>query len=249
MNTSPKTRFLRLVNFVEPYRRKPLETDVQALTRMLYARGRAGWDVIDMCRNELGIPTLIYRRDQSTANAPGYLIEEIKLDKDRADVDSIIYYLNERAKDNWLPSCILETGFHPPIAIMRQPLIKTGNAVQFKAHPLALQLFGRRTNYIANQLFDLQTNQHLSLSCVIRNGLNPILIMASGLASEPFDYHVDHAFGGFYRNQMTTLSDLITERSEEGWHVVGAFQDVFDWPCVIFKRETVSLPIVPTQSA
>jgi hypothetical protein len=121
--------------------------------------------------------------------------------------------------------------------------------VRFKAFPLQLQLFGRRTNYIANQLFELQTKEHLTMAGLIKDGLNPVLLMAEGDFSEPFDFMVDHAFGGFFRNQTTTLSDLITARSEEGWHVSGAFQDVFQWPCVIFKRETVSRPAMPMQSA
>jgi hypothetical protein len=248
MNISSTTRFVRLVNFVEPYVRRPLETDVQALTRMLQTRAKTGWEIVDMCRNELHVPTLIYKRIESTAAKPTYLIEEIKIDSARGDIDSIIYYLNERAKDNWLPSCILETGIYPPIAVMHRGAHPNMN-IHFKAHPLALQLFGRRTNYIANQLFELQTNEQLTMSCLIRNGLNPVLIMASREEPEPFDYMVEHAFGGFYRNQTTTLSDLITARSEEGWHVSGAFQDVFEWPCVIFKRETMSIPMRPTQSA
>ncbi len=248
MNSSSTTRFVRLVNFVEPYARRPLETDIQALTRMLNTRAKAGWEVVDMCRDELRVPTLIYKSIESPAKKPTYLIEEIKMEAGRADVDSMIYYLNERAKTGWLPSCIFETEFYPPIAVMHQAQ-QGCDEVKFRAHPLQLQLFGRRTNYIANQLFDLQSNQHLSMACLIKNGLNPVLIMAEGEFSEPFDFMVDHAFGGFFRNQTTTLSDLITARSEEGWHVCGAFQDVFQWPCVIFKRETISAPSMPMQSA
>lgn len=252
MNASSKTKFVRLVNFVEAYVRRPLETDVQALTRMLHARAKAGWEVVDMCRDELHVPTLIYKRLEDALDKPSYLIEEIKLEEPE-EIDSIVLYLNERAKDNWRPCCILETEFHPPIAVMRRSAASENSGgreeIGFKAYPLALQLFGRRTNYIANQLFDLQTNNHMTMSCLIRNGLNPNLIMASGEYTEPFDYMVDHAFGGFYRNQTTTLSDLITSRSEEGWHVCGAFQDVFEWPCVIFKRETISAPIMPMRSA
>lgn len=248
MNTSSASRFVRLVNFVEPYARRPLETDVQALTRMLNARAKAGWEIVDMCRDELHVPTLIYRSIQSPALKPTYLIEEIKMNEGVDEIESIIYFLNERSKYGWLPSCILETDFHPPIAVMHRAE-KERDDVRFRAHPLQLQLFGRRTNYIANQLFDLQTNEHLSMSCLIRNGLNPVLLMAEGEYSEPFDFMVDHAFGGFFRNQTTTLSDLITARSEEGWHVCGAFQDVFEWPCVIFKRETLSVPVTPMQSA
>jgi hypothetical protein len=249
MNTASTTRFLRLVNFVEPYLKRPLENDVQAVTRMLYARAKSGWEVVDMCRDEMHIPSLIYKRTDTINRKPNYLIEEIRLDESKGELDSIIHYLNERAKDNWLPSCILETVFYPPIAVMQRSTQTSNVPVRFKAHPLALELFGRRTNYIANQLFELQSKEHLKMACLIRNGLNPVLLMSSMGSEEPFDYMVDHAFGGFYRNQTTTLSDLITERSEEGWHVCGAFQDVFEWPCVIFKRETISKPMLPDESA
>ncbi len=68
------------------------------------------------------------------------------------------------------------------------------------------------------------------LVCVLHGGLNPVLIMAAKPKNEMFEYLVDHAFGGFYRNQTTTLNDLVQSRSEEGWQVCGTFEDVFLWP-------------------
>jgi hypothetical protein len=246
--SSLSTRFMRLENFIEPLRRRPLESDIQSVKRLLTNRSRAGWQVVGVCDDELHVSNLIYKRIENLLVKPTYAIGEIPIDKSIGDVTSIVKFFGLCLQSDFVPVCVIENPAVKPIAIVRKSTHPCTDST-VKAFPVSLRAFGSKTESLKNQLFDMQMNHGMSLACIIHGGLNPVLIGISHEHDEPLDYHVDQAFGGFYRNQTTTLEDLIQSRSEEGWHVCATFLDVMEWPCVVFKRETKTTPAVPIQSA
>jgi len=248
MKTSESARFIRLVNFVEHIRRRPLEADIPSVIRHLSERAEGGWELVSVCDDELGSPQFVYKRMSEHHTPPIYTMEMIPTDNMHEQISTVVDFFNEKLKADWVPVCVVENALRRPIAIMKKAEHSCTN-MRVTSVPLRLKAFGKQPKYVCDQLFDQQTREYMTLACTMYGGLHPVMIMISNDAGQPFDYMVDTAFGGFYRNQTTTLADLIQTRSEEGWHVSGIFKDALNWPCVIFKRETKTRPEVPLESA
>lgn len=238
-------RFLLLEHIVEPFHKRSSESDVQAMQRILGARGHTGWEIVDVCGDELRRPVLIFRRLSDLNESPFYLVEEVPHKKDMSEVQSVMEYLWDKLQDDWLPACVLDSPFTTPIAVLKRS--KTSCAhMNIKAIHMAPEFFGRIAAEINNELVDQQLRNDMTLACVMHGGLHPVLIMITKDTDEQYEYLVEHASGGFFKNQTTTLSNLIQSRSEEGWHVLGTFEDVFLWPCVIFRKTEADWPGVVT---
>lgn len=247
-SASTSTKFMRLENFVEPLRRRPLESDMQTVERLLMSRARAGWELVDVCDDEFHVCNLIFKRMVNIRTSLTYVLGEIPIDKNLGDVQSILNFLTVCLRNDYVPVCIIENTGKKPIAILKKATHSCEES-RVKAFPVSLKAFGRRQNVVKDTLFELQSKHGMSLACIIHGGLNPVLIGISHEHDQPYDYLVDSAFGGFYQNQATTLADLIQLRSEEGWHICASFIDAMRWPCVIFKRETLTEPDLPLRSA
>lgn len=245
---STSTRFLRLENFIEPLRRRPAESNVEAIKRVLAARAKAGWELVDVCQDELRVSKLVFHRLVDAIEPPVYGVGEIPFDESLGSVRSTLKYLDLCLKHNFVPVAIIENFGRKPIAVLRKVNHSCAES-KVVAVPLTLTAFGRKRELVKEALFELQTARGMSLACVIHGGLKPVLIAVTNEHDQPYDYHVDQAFGGFYKNQATRLEDLIQARSEEGWHVCASFVDPMQWPCVIFERETITTPALPLQSA
>ncbi len=228
-------RFVLLEHIVEPFQKRNGESDIATMQRMLGARGHTGWELVDVCGDELRMPVLVFRRMAELNESPLYLVEEVPHKNHQNEVQNVIDHLWDRLQNDWLPVCILDSLFTSPVAVLKKS--KTScRSKHVKAIPLAPEFFGRLENSITTELVDQQLRNNMTLACVMHGGLHPILIMISKDDDQPYDYLVEHASGGFFKNQTKTLSDLIQSRILEGWEVCGAFEDVFLWPCVIFRR-------------
>lgn len=247
-SASTSTGFLRLENFIEPLRRRPLESDIQAVHRLLASRAAAGWELVDVCQDELQVSNLVYHRLSNPLSAPVYAVGEIPIDESLGDIKSILRYLDICLKHDFVPVAVIENFGTKPIAVLKKANHSCAVS-RIVAVPLTLTAFGRKRELVKEALFHLQSEAGMSLACIIHGGLKPVLIAISHEHDQPYDYLVDQAFGGFYKNQSTRLSDLIQSRSEEGWHVCASFTDPMQWPCVIFERETITTPVLPLQSA
>lgn len=238
-------RFVMLEHFVEPFAKRDGETDVEAMQRILGHRAHTGWELVDVCGDELRKPTLVFRRMPDAHDVPLYLVEEISDVKGKGEVETVTEYLYETLEENWVPACIVDSPFTTPIAVLKRSKVST-EGMTVRAIPIAPEFFGKIASAIKHELYEQQLKNNLTLACVMHGGIHPVLIMVSKETDEPYEYEVMHANGGFFANQTTTLSELIQSMSIQGWHVCGTFEDVFLWPCVIFRKETSDVPGVIT---
>lgn len=238
-----ENNFLLLDNMVEPLRKNLGESDVHALQRILLDRAIKGWEIVDVCGDELGMPMLVFHK--STA-MPEYAVEEVSVASGQEEIQAVTEKLWQKAKTKWLPACILNNLLATPILVFK----KDGNSrkhVRVKTVVLPLKLFENMEKSIAYELLDQQVKNDLTLSCVMHGGIHPVLVLTSRADASNWEYLVEHAQGGVFSPQINNLSDLIQERATAGWQVCGTFVDAFLWPCAIFKR--VSEPLLESVAA
>src|SRR5579884_818531 len=91
------------------------------------------------------------------------------------------------------------------------------------------RLWKKKEEAIVYELLDQQVRDSLTAECIMHGGVNPVLILLTKDTEQPFEYLVEHAKGGLFKNQTSKLTALITARAAEGWQVCGAFEDSFFW--------------------
>ncbi|MBX9671699.1 MAG: hypothetical protein K2X93_29190 [Candidatus Obscuribacterales bacterium] len=182
--------------------------------------------MVDVSVDEIRTQSLIFNRLPEMHEKPVYRVEEVPLDPNKQELLSYMEFFRVRQTQGWRPICVMEAPLKAPIAVLAQ-VTEPKNGATIKAVPLSLKAFGKRAISVVDEICELQSSLGLMMACVLHGGLNPILIMVAKPKSDMYEYLVDHAFGGFYQNQTTTLNDLIHSRGEEGWQVCGIFEDVF----------------------
>jgi len=116
---STSTRFLRLENFIEPLKRRPTESNVEAIKRVLAARAKAGWELVDVCQDELRVTKLVFHRLVDSIEPPVYGVGEIPFDESVGSVRSALKYLDLCLKHNFVPVAIIENFGSKPIAVLK----------------------------------------------------------------------------------------------------------------------------------
>lgn len=242
MNADNECNFVLMEHRVEHFSPRQDESDAEALRRILNHLALAGWEIIDICGDEVRMPNLIFHKTGRIGHIPQYIVEEIHPEKGQSDEqavnDKFIQYLNTP----WVPACVLDKLFSPPIVVMKKI---ERPCTDVRAVKVGADLFANLEDTLVYELLVHQMKDNLELACVMHGGIDPTLIMIAKDPDVHYEYLVEHAKGGFFSNQVSTLSDLIERRTDEGWQVAGTFEDAFFWPCVIFQRNVNYIP-VPT---
>lgn len=242
MNTQNNPNYVLLEHRIEAFKPRSDETDVDALRRILNNLALAGWEIIDICGDEVRMPNLIFHRTESLGHVPQYIVEEVHCEKDQSEEqavsDKFIQYLNT----SWVPACVLDKLFSPPVVVMKK-IDKPCHDV--RSIQVGQDIFENIEDTLVQELLVHQMKDNLELACVMHGGIDPMLIMIAKDPNVHYEYLVEHAKGGFFSNQITSLAELIQRRTDEGWNVAGTFEDAFFWPCVIFRRNVNYIP-VPT---
>ncbi len=240
MNTQNKPNFVLFEHRVEPFKPRQDETDVEALRRILNHFALEGWEIVDICGDEVRMPNLIFHRTERLGHIPQYIVDEIQPEKGQTDEqavnDKFIQYLNT----SWIPACVLDKLFSPPVVVMKKI---ERPCLDVRAIKVGTDLFENTENTLVQELLIHQMKDNLALACVMHGGIDPMLIMISKDPNVHYEYLVEHAKGGIFKNQATSLAELIQRRTEEGWQVAGTFEDTLFWPCVIFQRNVNYIPV------
>lgn len=233
---------------VEPFHKMPGETEVSALKRILADYVSRGWQIVDSCGDEVRMPVLIFEKVASDAAKPEYLVEQVPHAKGHDDVADVRERLWSKKEDNWMPVCVMDSPVTTPVAVFKKAEQPIENLL-VKVIEVTPTLLEKVAEAIVYELLDQQVRDNLSLKCVMHGGINPVLVMITKDTDQPYEYLVEHAKGGIFKNQTRKLTELIEARSAEGWQVCGAFEDSFFWPCVIFHRSTEEMPVAPREVA
>lgn len=246
MFTAAPTSFVLLEHKTEPLRKRSGESDVEAMLRIITSHAVSGWQLVEACGDEIGVPILIFRRLPAGAPMPRYAVEEIPAIRGQEEIQTVTDYLWKMHDLNWLPVCVLDSPISTPIAVFQLSLEPIKD-IEIQVIRLPMDLFEKGAISIVYELLDQQITRNLSLKCIVHGGLSPILVLISKDVDTNYNYLVDHARGGIFSNQFKTLADLVNERSSRGWEVCGAFEDSFLWPCVVFRRTTSVPPVIPME--
>src|SRR5262249_11110610 len=138
---TPKS-FVLMEHIVDPLRKRDGEGDVETLRRILGGRGHTGWEIVDVCGDELRMPNLIFRRTPKHQDVPQYLVEEVPRRPHLTEVQSVMEYLWARLAENWIPACILDSPFTTPIAVLKRT-DRNPEFIKLKAIHVSPELFGR----------------------------------------------------------------------------------------------------------
>mgnify|MGYP000019355718 CR=1 FL=1 len=241
MNKQNEPNFVLMEHRVESFTKAHDESDADALRRILSHSALEGWEIIDICGDEVHMPKLIFHRSERTGYVPQYIVEETSTDNqsdEQAVNEKFVQYLNT----SWVPACVLDKLFSPPIVVMKKI---ERPCTDVRAIKVGADLFASLEDTLVYELLIHQMKDNLELACVMHGGIDPTLIMIAKDPNVHYEYLVEHAKGGIFRNQVTSLAELIEERTDEGWQVAGTFEDALFWPCVIFQRNVNYIP-VPT---
>jgi hypothetical protein len=226
---------------VQPLLKEGGESDADAVRKLLVANRAEGWEVVDSCGDEIRMPVLIFRKAASDM-VPEYRVEEIPHARKQDELQAVSDRLWSLRDEGWICQCVLDSPISVPVGIFSQSTQPLTDK-QIKVIIVTAGMFEKTINTIVEELLDQQVKDNLGLQCVMHGGLNPVLIMMTKDSTNPFEYLVEHAKGGIFSNQSRKLTELIESRAAEGWDVCGAFEDSFMFPCVIFRRETTSMPV------
>lgn len=246
MITTTKPNFVILENIVEPIHKRSGESGLAAVEHIIADRAQKGWELRESCGDELGIPVLIFQKLPIEHATPEYVVEEVWHFKGEDDIQAVTSRLWQMLDDGWLPASILHSPFTRPVVILKKSdTIPTETRIKSVVVPI--EVFENTATSIIYELLDQQVHFNFTLACVMSGGLNPVLILVSKTTPKPFEYLIEHTKGSVFRSQSIKLYELINKRTQEGWQVCGAFEDSFLWPCVIFRRPTNEMPVVPLE--
>lgn len=238
--------FQLMEHLIVPFKKMHDESDVQAMERILLDRAVKGWEIVDVCGDEVRSPVLIFKKLLDHTSLPVYQVEEIKHLKGQEEIQTVSDRLWDKLQDDWLPCCVLDSLFSLPLAVFKKCKNSCAD-VRLKLVAVPIGMFERTVTSITYELLDQQIKNNFTLMCVMHGGLNPVLIFCSKDDDKPYEYLVEHAEGGLFSNMSKTLSSLIDDKNKEGFEVCGSFEDSYLFPCVIFRRATNALPVAPIE--
>ncbi len=233
---------------VVPLARQSGESDEAALQRILSEQAQLGWQVVDSCGDEVRRPVLIFRKLAGGARPTLYTVERVPHIKGQDDIADVRERLWKKKEEGWIPACVLDSPVTPPVAVFRKAESST-EGLLLKVSEVSPTILEKIEEAIVYELLDQQVRDNLTAECIMHGGVNPVLILLTKDTEQPFEYLVEHAKGGLFKNQTSKLTALITARAAEGWQVCGAFEDSFFWPCVVFRRPAVEMPVTPREVA
>jgi hypothetical protein len=220
---------------VDPVQKQSGESEVHAIERLVRGRAEKGFELLEACGDEIRMPNLIFAKTGTDQKAPELKVEEIAHVKGKGEIDEVRERLLELNDQGWFPLCVLDSPLVPPIAIYKK--VDQSPAIQrIEVIPLEISLIGQMAKSIKDEIFTQQISNKIQLRTVMASGLTPVLIFLSKKEKGTDDFLVEHAKGGVFSNASKKLSELIKQRSLEGWQVCGAFEDQMLMPCVVFRR-------------
>src|SRR5258708_4322828 len=104
----------------EPVRKKPGESEVQAIERMVIAFAETGFELVEACGDEIRMPTLIFAKTIQPGKKPELKVEEIAHVRGKGEIDEIRNRLLELNDQGWYPLSVLDSPLSPPIAIYKK---------------------------------------------------------------------------------------------------------------------------------
>ncbi len=241
-STTPNS-FVISENIVEPVLQRAGEDDLEALARMILDRSVNGWEIIDVCGDEIRQPVIAFRKVRDPQLTPRYTMERFEVPSGQDEVTAINDRLWQRLATNWLPACIIDS-LSTPIIVYRKCYLPVSD-MQVKLVTVPVSFFEYTATALLHDLVMQQVKSNLTLACIMHGGLNPALVLITKQNENQYQYAVEHAFAGVFSNQRKTLDDLIEGRTNNGWEACGMFEDSFISPCVVFRRVTDSVPAWP----
>ncbi len=219
---------------VQPLKKEPHETDVQALERILSAEADGGWEIIEACGDETRHPQLIFAK-QSEKSTPQYKVAEVPGIVGSTEVQDVNQLLDSMNAEGWLPLTVLDAPLARPIGVFKLVDKKPANE-NVIAVLLPLGMFEKTESAFMDEITKRALHERRSLTTIMHFGLYPALIYVTEESTPHEEYLVEYAKSGIFRNETKSLNEVITARAKEGWFLSGAFEDELLWPCLVFRR-------------
>ncbi len=232
MNT-PKT-MQSLEYRIERVHKQHDETELAAIQRMVNEMAKDGWEVVEACGDEIRMPSLIFVNN-SDASTAEYLTEIVPHVQKHSEIDDIRDALINRHDEGWIVMTVLDSPLSPPLAIYKKST--AAEASDPKIVVLPVSILENSSATINHEIVQQQLRSNCRLRTIMHAGLLPVLIFLADTGQPEYEYHVEHARGGFFVARDKKLSDLINMRAKEGWRVCGAFEDESLLPCVVFYKD------------
>lgn len=234
--------FVLCDHIVEPVRKRfPDDDEMESLARLILQRSLEGWEIVDACGDEVRQTLLVFSKVRDPRIIPRYTIETLDVP---AGIDEVSY-INERLwqklAENWVPACIVDSLISKPIVVYRKS-DRPCSDMQLKLVTVPIGLFEHTATTIEHEIVSQEMKNGLTLQCILHGGLSPTLVLLTKQNETPYQYAVEHAFGGVFNNKKT-LTEIIESRAHNGWTACGMFEDAFISPCVIFRKATQKVPI------
>lgn len=243
ISSTTANSFVLCDHIVEPvHKRAPGEDEMESLARIILQRSLEGWEIVDACGDEVRQTVLVFRKVRDPRITPRYTIEEFEPPAGIDEVSALNERLWQRLAENWLPACIVDSLISKPIIVYRKSYEPCSD-MQVKLVTVPIGVFEHTQTTIEHELVSQEMKNNLTLQCVVHGGLSPTLVLVSKQNETPYQYAVEHAFGGVLNNKKA-LTEIIENRSANGWNACGMFEDAFISPCVIFRRATQKVPLL-----
>jgi hypothetical protein len=208
------------------------ETEAVAIHRTIFDMAKEGWELVEACGDEIRMPSLIFKPLVAPCH---YLVAAVPHAKGHKGVDDIRAALIDQHDQGWLVLTVLDNPLSPPVAVYKQTDMKSSEHTP-KLAVLPISIIGSTADSIKKEVSQQQQRSNWRLCTIMNSGLSPVLIFLSNTGESDYEYHVEHASGGFFSGHERKLSDLINLRAKQGWQVCGAFEDESLLPCLVFYR-------------
>lgn len=220
---------------IEKLQKQSGESEIEALRRIVTDFAAKGWDVIEICGDEVRKPVLIFRKCPNDVKHE-LRVEEVPSIKHHNEIDELRQALWDMNDQGWFPLTVLDSPWQKPVAVYKKMDTKPADS-ELTVIGLSKGIMEKLAKAIDNELVQQQVITRRKLQTIMNKGLQPVLIFVSNKSKAPQEYLIEYAQAGVFSNQTKSLADLISARAQEGWQVEGAFEDTFFWPCVVFNRE------------
>jgi hypothetical protein len=242
ISSTSANSFILCDHIVEPVRKRfPDDDEMESMARLILTRSLEGWEIVDGCGDEVRQTVLVFRKVRDPRIIPRYTIETLEVPAGTDELTALNERLWQRLAENWLPTCIADSLISKPVIVYRKSYESCSN-MQVKLVTVPIGLFEHTATSLEHELVTQQVKNNLTLQCVVHGGLSPTLVLVSKQNDMPYQYAVEHAFGGVFNNKKT-LTEIIENRTYNGWEACGMFEDAFISPCVIFRRALQQMPL------